>query len=106
VVRVGISAGTRVGVEGLGHSEIGWTGRAAELASDAAHAQGASFLPATMSGRRLALTPASKVSIRLGKEGRAGSSVPRLRALHGLRLGGSVEADPGLGGQPGDPLGS
>jgi hypothetical protein len=59
-----VSAGSRVGVEGLGHSEIGWTGRAAELASEAARAQGASpprhnEWPAA--GRH--------VSIRRGREG-------------------------------------
>jgi hypothetical protein len=43
-----------------------------------------------------------QVRIRLGQGGRG---VRRTDcALDGLRLGGGVEADPGLAGQPGDPL--
>ena len=37
--------------------------------------------------------------------GRTAVRVTRTEGLHALRSGGSVEADPGLVGQAGDPLG-
>ena len=79
VAGVGTSVATSVGIQGLGHgSSRAGTGRAAELASEAARAEGAS-LPATDRGRR-GRVPSQAVKDEWARRaGLRGGGVPDIR---------------------------
>ena len=93
----------RLGQQHLTTVTLGGTGRAAELASEAAHVPKARSLSHHDRGRRRAVTAVSRCAYGSTREVR--SSASHLRPCTRCRLGGGVEADPRLVGQADDPLG-